>query len=508
MSSSSVFKWSNAIKVKADVMKNAVDELRSHYDSYGQGQCFEHYDKGNLNEKQKSQLLKQLSGLDLARIQSLHTDAMEFDAHGQDRLGKLEPLDSYDSIQDASPQSRSEWESAGFQAVSRGECAALVLAGGAGTRLGFAFPKGMYDVKLPSKKSLYQLFVERLQMVAFLAAKATGTAPRTIPWYIMTSEGDNHMHTTNFFAQNDYFGYGQENIIFFSQGTLPCMTLEGKIMLETGCTVGKAADGNGGIYGALQNTGQIADMQRRGVKYIHAFSVDNAIGKVADPMFMGYCISRGADVGNKVVWKAEAGEKVGVLGKRGGKNCVIEYSEMSKEDCALTDKKGKFVYGAGNICNHFYTVDFLASISDSDLIFHVARKKIKSPSADGQTAVTPTENTGIKLECFIFDCFGRATNMAILEGPRDEEFTPVKNAPGEKKDSPDSARAALTAQNKKWCRAAGIHVEDGPGQLDISPYVTYRGEGLDALAKSIGKISLKKDVYLGASVPGGAVKKN
>ena len=123
-------------------------------------------------------------------------------------------------------------------------------------------------------------------------------------------------------------------------------------------------------------------------------------------------------------------------------------------------------------------------------------------------AITPEENTGIKLECFIFDCFGRATNMAILEGPRDEEFTPVKNAPGEKKDSPDSARAALTAQNTKWCRAAGIHVEDGPGQLDISPYVTYRGEGLDALAKSIGKISLKKDVYLGASVPGGAVKKN
>lgn len=321
----------------------------------------------------------------------------------------------------------------------------------------------------------------------------------------MTSEGENHFHTTSFFASNNFFGYGEENVIFFSQGTLPCMTLEGKIMLETGSKVGKAADGNGGIYGAIQQTGQIQDMKSRGVKYVHCFSVDNAIGKVADPIFFGYCIERKSDVGNKVVWKAEPGEKVGVLGKRGGKNCVIEYSEMTKEDNELRDSAGKLVYGAGNICNHFYTVDFLSRVKDSDLIFHVARKKIKSPSADGQTAVTPTENTGIKLECFIFDCFGLANNMAVLEGPRDEEFTPVKNAPGEKKDSPDSARLALTAQNIKWCEAAGIKVIPGQGQLEISPWVTYRGEGLEKVKAICPTINLKKDVYFDATRPGGQV---
>ena len=78
--------------------------------------------------------------------------------------------------------------------------------------------------------------------------------------------------------------------------------------------------------------------------------------------------------------------------------------------------------------------------------------------------MTPSENTGIKLECFIFDCFGMAAKMAVLEGPRDEEFSPVKNAPGNPKDSPDSARAMLTAQCKKWLTAAGIEVT-GNGQL-------------------------------------------
>ena len=160
-----------------------------------------------------------------------------------------------------------------------------------------------------------------------------------------------------------------------------------------------------------------------------------------------------------------------------------------------------------------------------------ARKKIKSPSEDGQSAVTPTENTGIKLECFIFDCFGMAAKMAVLEGPRDEEFSPgewlfaridlrlhartthcplllfdppVKNAPGNPKDSPDSARAMLTAQNKKWLAAAGIEVT-GEGQIELGPFVTYRGEGLEVLKEEPfnGKVDATSDVCIDAPAPGG-----
>merc|ERR1712216_253444 len=136
----------------------------------------------------------------------------------------------------------------------------------------------------------------------------------------------------------------------------------------------------------------------------------------ADPVFMGYCIEKGSDLGNKVVWKAEPGEKIGVVGKKGDKFAVIEYTEMKPADCELKDPTGKLVYGAGNICNHFYSVDFLENVQDKDLVFHVARKKIPTPSTDGQSAVKPDNNTGIKLEAFIFDCFGKSQNMAVLEG--------------------------------------------------------------------------------------------
>ena len=40
------------------------------------------------------------------------------------------------------------------------------------------------------------------------------------------------------------------------------------------------------------------------------FSVDNALCRPADPRFAGFCISRGADCGNKCGWKASPDEKV------------------------------------------------------------------------------------------------------------------------------------------------------------------------------------------------------
>ena len=57
-------------------------------------------------------------------------------------------------------------------------------------------------------------------------------------------------------------------------------------------------------------------------------------------------------------------------------------------------------------------------MEDKDLVFHIARKKIKTPSEDGQSSVTPDANSGIKLEAFIFDCFNKTDAMAVLEGPR------------------------------------------------------------------------------------------
>jgi UDP-N-acetylglucosamine/UDP-N-acetylgalactosamine diphosphorylase len=84
----------------------------------------------------------------------------------------------------------------------------------------------------------------------------------------------------------------------------------------------------------------------------------------------------------------------------------------------------------------------------------------------------------------------------ILEVPRAEEFSPVKNAPGSLTDSPDTARAMIMALHRAWAASAGasfpaaVAAEGAADEavadkavaeeamFEVSPLVSYAGEGL------------------------------
>ena len=67
---------------------------------------------------------------------------------------------------------------------------------------------------------------------------------------------------------------------------------------------------------------------------------------------------------------------------------------------------------------------------------------------------------GWKLELFIFDTLPWASNLVLMEVKRAEHFAPVKNAPGSKSDSPDTARAAVLALHRRCASSVLIIPND------------------------------------------------
>lgn len=214
-----------------------VDALKQEYEKAGQSHVLHSYD--TLDSDQKAHLFQQASNFNPHRINELVQRATQSTESSTDPAsGQLEPLpeDATASILDSNPEDLKRWYQEGLRLIGDNKVAVVLMAGGQGTRLGSADPKGCFNIGLPSGKSLFQIQAERISKLQQLATQGSENKAIEVPWYVMTS-APTRKPTEKFFEEHNYFGLDKKNVTIFNQGVLPCISNDGKIILESSSKV-------------------------------------------------------------------------------------------------------------------------------------------------------------------------------------------------------------------------------------------------------------------------------
>ena len=426
--------------------------LQHRLERAGQGHVLAWADE--LSPAQLDTLLDQLESLELDRLPGLIGSALAPPSAPEDEPQPPELIEW--GSDERHRQRDAAARAAGEAALAAGQVGAFLVAGGQGTRLGYDGPKGRFPVGPKTGRSLF----------AYHAQRVLATCRRygaEIPLYVMTSAA-NDASTRAAFEEAAWFGLEPGQVVFLVQGMLPAIDRQGRLLLATKHALSWSPDGHGGSLRALQRSGALDDLDRRGIRQLFYFQVDNPLARVLDPVFIGHHVLARAEMSTKVVAKTDPAERVGIVARVAGRARVIEYSDLDPALAGRRDADGRLTFRAANIAIHVLDLGFVRRIVEAGLVLPVHRAEKAVPCLDDAGRPhQPAAPNAIKMEQFVFDALPLAERTVTQEVPREDEFAPVKNATGP--DSAESARAALSEQAKRWMAAAGLALPPGPAEV-------------------------------------------
>lgn len=386
---------------------------------FGQTHLLKYYDE--LNEEERTALLGQIAETDFSVVRVGKSDEVR---------GEITPIPCTEL--DEINAHRDEYMQAGLEEIRAGKVAAVLLAGGMGTRLGSDGPKGVYNIGVTHEVYIFERLIRNLMDV-------TDKAGNFVHLFIMTSD-KNHEATVSFLNEKNFFGYDGNFVHFFRQEMAPAADYSGKVYLEEKWKLSTSPNGNGGWYSSMAKGGMLEIVKNEGIEWLNVFAVDNVLQRIADPVFVGATKLANCVVGAKVIKKAAPDERVGVICLEDGHPSVVEYYELTDEMMNAKNDDGKPAYNFGVILNYLFHVPELSEIVDKKMPLHVVEKKIPCLDPDGNY-VKPDKPNGYKYETLILDMIHLLDTCLVFEVERQKEFAPIKNPTGI--DSVESARELL-----------------------------------------------------------------
>jgi UDP-N-acetylglucosamine/UDP-N-acetylgalactosamine diphosphorylase len=289
-----------------------------------------------LSEPARQNLAAQIQNIDFALIDSLYRGQVD-QPNWAELARRAAPPTAVRLSDRATPDSKTplgftpeQARQRGVEALRAGQIGVLLTAGGQGSRLGFDKPKSLYPIGPISKASLIQIHIEKVRATACRYGQP-------VPLYLMASPVT-HDDTVAFLEEHDRFGLAKEDLFIFCQGTMPAVDAKtGRLLMEAKDALFLSPDGHGGTVAALDKSGAIDHMHRRGVEQLFYLQVDNPLAPICDPELLGYHLLAQSELTSLAVAKQTPQEKLGNFVMIDGRLHVIEYSDFPDDVAECRD---------------------------------------------------------------------------------------------------------------------------------------------------------------------------
>jgi UTP--glucose-1-phosphate uridylyltransferase len=251
----------------------------------------------------------ELHGFDRERFLKLAARVREHSV-GQNRVaGTVAPPSPADvaELPAAGSPEHEALRDAGLEALRRGQCALVVLAGGMATRMG-GVVKALVDA-VPGHTFLDLRLAEARHLEA-----VSGHAP---PLWLMTSESTDGPIAEALGARLD-----GDRVATFRQGLSLRLRPDGGLFLDRAGLPRLHAPGHGDLPDALRRSGLLERFVARGGKVVTMTNIDN-VGGTLDPVLIGWHLAHGRPVTCELVDKL-ASDRGGIPARWNGRAVVLE----------------------------------------------------------------------------------------------------------------------------------------------------------------------------------------
>ncbi|CAD8156102.1 unnamed protein product [Paramecium pentaurelia] len=441
-------------------MKKIAPNL-SDYQSAGQGQLLKYIQ--TLREVEQNSIIHKLEQYDIKQLYHVY----------QQFKAKIVQMTPYETIKCLEFNGKDE--EIGFTTIAEGKLA-IVLSAQQNISL--------LDIQLPSHKCLFQLYCERIWSLQNVIKQRCGKC-LPILIFIMTTN-INHDMITSFFQDKNHFGLQEDQIFFIQQDKLPLLSMDGQILFNNEFQISDESIGNGYIY---LNQSVLDTMKFLGITILHLCSIENVLCKFGDPIWIGAFIRNQLYFSAKCVQKRSVDENLGIIVNQFNQGLQYkEYDEISYNDLVKKDKNGNLVNPDGVIgqvlCSLDYAIELCCNYKKHILSnFHIRQKKCTYFDYITSRLIKPMQQpNALKFELTYYEAipYCPIQSFGLFRVKREDEYAPILNSSNESKDTIHTARQAYMYRDQKWMSQLGFEVNS---EFEISPKLTYFGEGLEEATK-------------------------